>query len=86
MLREKLAKKAIMQMKRRLTDEVFLLIQNDASLMYEYLKAVEKEGLTQVNQHIGKAVKDAFRLENAPERQKQPRSTLIKSHQIFAED
>ena len=54
----KLAQKAISQMNKRITNEIFMLIQNDRSLMHEYLRAVEEHGLEPVNQQIGKAVKD----------------------------
>ena len=77
------AKKAIKKMNCRITDEVFLLIQNDAELMQDYLLSVQEHGILQVNTTIGKEVRKAYSLENAPERQGEPRSTLIKSHQIF---
>lgn len=66
-----------------ITDEVFLLIQNNHDLMFKYLKLVEIEGLTKVNQQIGKAVKAKYNLTNDDCREDEPLSTLIQSHQIF---
>lgn len=66
-----------------ITDEVFLLIQNDHDLMHRYLKLVENEGLTKVNQQIGRAVKAKYNLTNEDSRRDETLSTLIQSHQIF---
>ena len=68
-----------------ITDQVFLLIQNDRELMYDYLRLVHAHDLGAVNRHIGKAVKSHFGLENAPVRGTSPNSTLIQSFQIFEE-
>jgi len=65
------------------TNEIFLLIQNDRRLMYEYLRAVEEKGLDTVNQQIGKAVKAQYQLINVNEREDNPSCTLIQSHQKF---
>jgi hypothetical protein len=78
-----LADNALAKMAVRITDEVFLIIQNDPELMHEYLRAVEESGLDTVNQQIGKAVKTRFDLTNDDVREKNPRSTLIRSHQMF---
>ena len=80
---QEIAGRAVERMNRRLTDEIFLLIQDDRELMHEYLRAVESEGLDNVNRLIGRAVREAYQLENAPERENNPRSTLIQSHKIF---
>ena len=45
---------AIKMLNKRITNEVFLIIQNDRELMYEYLRLVESIGLDSVNQAIGK--------------------------------
>ena len=66
-----------------ITDQVFLTIQEDRELMLEYLRLVSDTKLDTVNQQIGKNVKDRFRLTKSPHRQDAPRSTLIKSHQMF---
>ena len=71
-------------MNERITDEILLLIQNHHELMNDYLRAIEKDGLDKVNTTIGKAVKEAYDLEYRSEnREREPRSTLIKSHQII---
>ena len=75
--------KVISQKNESITDEVFLLIQNDRELMHEYLRLVEHEGLDKVNQQIGKGVKLAYGLKNDDDREKEPLSTLIVSHQRF---
>jgi len=66
-----------------ITDQIFLLIQNDRELMHEYLRLVEANGLNSVNQQIGKYIKSRFNLSNDESRQTSPTSTLIQSHQEF---
>jgi len=66
-----------------ITDNVFLTIQEDRELLQEYLRLVSDKGLDTVNQQFGKAVKKRFNLDNAPRRQDNPKSFLIKSHQVF---
>jgi hypothetical protein len=78
-----LAEKAIKKFKESITDEVFLIIQNDKKLMHEYLKLVEEKSLDTVNRRIGKDVKNAFNLTNDDYRNDKPKSTLIQNHQIF---
>jgi len=68
---------------KSITDEIFLLIQNDRELMSKYLRLVEQDGLDKINQDIGREVKKRYGLSNAESRQENPRSTLIKSHQEF---
>jgi len=80
---KEIAQKAIAIMNKRITNEVFLTIQNDRSLMLEYLRAVEAKGLDTVNQTIGKEVKAAYQLTNVNEREDNPSCTLIQSHQKF---
>lgn len=74
---------AIQILNKRITNEVFLIIQNDRELMYEYLKLVEKMGLDVVNQSIGKEVKKKYGLTNLDDREDNPSCTLIQSHQKF---
>ena len=50
---KKIAKKAIERMNKKITNEIFLIIQNDRGLMKDYLRAVEKNNLDFVNQTIG---------------------------------
>ncbi|WP_346859092.1 hypothetical protein [uncultured Draconibacterium sp.] len=78
-----LAEKAIKKIKESITDEVFLIIQNDKQLMHEYLRLVQEKGLNVVNMRIGKGVKSAFSLTNDDYRNDDPKSTLIQSHQIL---
>jgi hypothetical protein len=78
-----IAQEAIAQMNKRITNKMFLLIQNDRKLMYKYLHAVQDNGLDTVNQQIGKAVKVQYQLINANEREDYPSCTLIQSHQKF---
>ena len=78
-----IAQAAIQQLNKKITNDIFLLIQNDKELMYEYLKAVETQGLDTVNKQIGKEIKSAYNLTNAIQRETSPTSTLIQSHQIF---
>jgi len=82
---KEIADKAISILNKRITNEVFLIIQNDRELMHEYLRAVEgkNEGLDHVNQTIGRAVKKAYNLVNVNEREDNPSCTLIQSHQKF---
>ena len=76
------ADEVIRQKNKSITDEIFLLIQNDKDLMQKYLQLVEKHHLSPVNTQIGKHVKKAYGLKNA-ERNKEPLSTLIKGYQEF---
>ena len=80
---EKFVQRVIAAMNKRITDEVFLLIQNDRDLMQGYLEFAEDGKRKTLNQQIGKAVKDAYGLANADFRIENPKSTLIKSHQAF---
>jgi hypothetical protein len=80
---EDLAAKAIAKMNKRITNEVFMLIQNDRELMQEYLKCVEDKGSQHVNQHIGHQVKKKYGLTNDTTREENPACTLIQSHQQF---
>lgn len=69
---------------KSITDEVFLLIQNNRDFMQKYLQLVEEKGLATVNKHIGLAVMRKYGL--AAEEgniNKEPKSTLISTHQKF---
>jgi len=69
---------------KTITDEVFLLIQNNRDLMQKYLQLVHEKGVITVNQNIGKMVKTKYNLTNDTERNYEPLSTLISnSHQEF---
>lgn len=80
---KEIAQTAIGILNKRITNEVFLTIQNDRDLMLKYLRSVETNGLDVVNQTIGKEVKIAYNLTNADDREDNPSCTLIQSHQKF---
>jgi len=80
---KEIAEKAIKIMDKKITNEIFLIIQNNRNLMQEYLRAVKEEGLDTVNQTIGKKIKQFYHLENINIREDNPSCTLIKSHQKF---
>lgn len=68
---------------KTITDEIFLLIQNDKTLMQRYLRLVEENTLDVVNRQIGKRIKKQYNLSNDINRNDSPKSTLISSHQEF---
>lgn len=74
-----IADEAIRKMNINMTDQIFLIIQNDRDLIQEYLRAVESEGLDKVNRTIGKKVKDFYGFENGDE-DNRPMSKLIKTY------
>lgn len=78
-----LADKAISCFNKRITNELFLTIQNNRELMHDYLRTVEEHGLDNVNQTIGKQVKTTYHLTNMNDREDDPSCTLIQSHQMF---
>ncbi len=80
---EEIGQNAIAQLNKRITNEVFLIIQNNPELMLEYLRAVERDGLDTVNKIIGKEVKTSYQLINVNDREDNPSCTLIQSHQKF---
>lgn len=80
---KEIATEAIKRMNKKLTNEIFLIIQNDRELMKEYLRAIETSSLDTLNQAIGKEVKNAYGLVNINDREDNPSCTLIQSHQKF---
>ena len=80
------AEKVIKQFAERITDEVFLSIENDPKLMREYLLLVDGNSLKAVNTTIGKKVKEKFKLDSSSVKQKQPKSKLILSHETLEMD
>ena len=69
---------------KTITDEVFLLIQNNKNFIKKYLQLVEEKGLDVINRHIGQAVWRKYNL--TPETGRintKPESTLISSYQEF---
>lgn len=80
---KEIAGKAVVKMNKKITNEIFLIIQNDRELMHDYLRAVHEFGLDYVNLEIGKAVKEKYSLINAEDREENPTCTLLQSHQKF---
>ena len=78
-----IAKRAIKILNKRITNELFLIIQNDKDLMHEYLLAVQEYKLDNVNRAIGKEVKKAYNLKNLNDREENPTCTLIQTHTKF---
>ena len=76
-----IAQEAMSRLNKRITNEVFLIIQQDRKLMREYLKAVKDQGSDTVNRQIGKQVKVRYGLTNMDEREDNPSCTIIQSHQ-----
>lgn len=74
--------KVLLNFTENITDRVFLSIQNDNELLREYLKLISAKrndfGIDQINQEIGRAVKEVFDLDNIEELGK-PQSSLILS-------
>jgi hypothetical protein len=69
---------------KTITDEVFLLIQNNKGFMQKYLQLVEERGLGVVNRYIGQAVWRKYNLTpDTGSVNTEPKSTLISSHQEF---
>ena len=77
------AEEVTSKLAKRVTDYAFLLIQNDRELMRRYLKLVEAQGLTAVNQNIGRHVKTKFSLTNEDSRQDNPQGFLTPRHTTF---
>ena len=78
-----IAQEAISKLNKEITNNIFLIIQNDRDLMQKYLHTVQELGLDQVNTTIGKEVKAAYNLKNIDDREDNPSCTLIQSHQKF---
>ena len=67
----------------RLTDQVFLFIENDRELLGQYLHTVEGKELDTVNAHIAQAIKRHFGLESKGEKCNTPNSKLIQGYDKF---
>ena len=80
---EELANEAMSRFNKRITNEIFLMIQSDRDLMRGYLECVQAHGADTSNRGIGKAVKQRYRLENGAYREHEQSSPLISSHQTF---
>jgi len=80
---KEIAREAIQRMNKRITNEIFMIIQNDRDLMKQYLRTLESSSLDTVNKTIGKEIKKAYGLVNIDDREDNPTCTLIQSHQKF---
>jgi hypothetical protein len=68
----------------KITDKVFLMIQNDRQLMHEYLQIIaNNNSVANVNSQIAKEIKDRFNLSNLNLKNDSPESFLIQSHEEF---
>ncbi|WP_461632413.1 hypothetical protein [Labilibaculum euxinus] len=77
-------KKLVDRFSEKLTDKVFLMIQNDRDLMREYLAVIENsKSLAYVNSEIAKEVKKRYDLQNLNQRNENPESLLIQGHEMF---
>jgi hypothetical protein len=74
-----IADQAISRMNKKITNEIFLIIQNDHDLMQDYQRVVELKGYDTVNRSIGKAIKMQYHLTNMNDREDNPSCTLIQS-------
>lgn len=81
---ESLAKDAMNALAGRITDEVFQIIQKDASLMKRYLHLVERDKLEGVNPVIARLIKEHFNLKATDEHVSSPVATIIQSHARLA--
>jgi hypothetical protein len=79
---DQFTKKAIDKFTVDITDNLFILIQNDKELMQDYLNLLENNKRNVVNSSIAKAIKDSYNLDNIGESQN-PKSTLIKTFEQF---
>lgn len=70
------------QFAKTITNQVFLLVQNNKKLMKVYLKLVHKYGEHTVNKTLGRKIKTTYHLTNS-DKEKNPSSTLIQSHTRF---
>lgn len=68
---------------KSITDEIFLLIQNDKELMQKYLLLVNEKGTATVNRQIGKMIMNRYNLTPDDNRDYDPISSLILSYQEF---
>jgi hypothetical protein len=76
--------KVIGKFSEQITDQVFLMIENDRELMNDYLHILcQHNSVHDVNGKIAKAVKENFGLENLSKRNKKPKSFLIQSFEQF---
>ncbi len=73
--------KVLEKFTEQITDQVFLMIQNDRSLYTEYCNQCHSHGKDKLNRDLGKAVKEYFELKNCDEAKlEEVKSVLITSY------
>jgi hypothetical protein len=77
---EKIAEKALQLMIVDITDNVFVVIQENRDLMQRYIEQVVANGKDDVNQTIGKYIKKRLNLTSLG-RDDDPASSLISSYE-----
>lgn len=78
---ESVAEEALEIIAKDITDQVFIIIQDNRELMQKYIDQVEASGKDTVNRTIGKYVKNRLNLTNLDQREDDPQSTLIASYE-----
>jgi len=73
------AEKVIDNFIYEITDHIFLSIEQNSSIMREYMTNVNRYGLDTLNMAIGSKIKEKLALENVGENN-EPKSCLIKSY------
>ncbi len=72
--------KVLEKFTEQITDQVFLMIQNDRSLYTEYCNQCHSQGKDKLNRELGKDIKDYFGLKNCGEAKlEEVKSVLITS-------
>lgn len=73
--------KVLEKFTKQITDQVFLMIQNDRSLYAEYCNQCHSQGKDNLNRDLGKAIKEHFELINLDEAKlEEVKSVLITSY------
>lgn len=80
---KELVDKVVAHKNKTITDEVFLLIQDDRDFMQEYLELIREHGIGTVNPCIGRMVKQKYGLTADDQQNLDPKSTLISKHQKY---
>ncbi len=73
--------KVLEKFTEQITDQVFLMIQNDRSLYTEYCNQCHSQGKENLNRELGNAVKDYYNLKNGDKAKlEEVKSVLITSY------
>lgn len=80
-MNEKFIQKVLEKFTKQITDQVFLMIQNDRDLYIEYCNQCHSQDKNKLNRDLGKAVKEYFDLVNLDEAKlEEVKSVLITSY------